>query len=125
MCDSRVTGTKAQLIDSRGDLQLQNQVLVFTQSLDHKVCVQSRMEQSVVKVTPEGPAICQVGVWGRVHRSWPGAHPLRVWNSGSLGCPRGLGMGKVEDFIVLWHVNAGMSWSLGPNLQGHSEVSSC
>lgn len=45
-----MTGTKAQLGDSRGDLQLQNQVLVFTQSLDHKVCVQSRMEQSVVKV---------------------------------------------------------------------------
>lgn len=70
-------GTKAQLVDSRGDLQLQNQVLVFTQSLDHKVCVQSRMEQSVVKVTPEGPASCQVGVWGCVRRSWPGAHPLR------------------------------------------------
>lgn len=96
-----MTGTKAQLVDSRGDLQLQNQVLVFTQSLDHKVCVQSRTEQSVVKVAPEGPAARLA--FGDVYVGHGQVHtPLESVEYWVLGMSTWAGNGdSVEVFIVL------------------------
>lgn len=53
------------------------------------------MEQLEVKVIPGGPA----RLFGD-YRSWPGAHPFRVWGTRSLGHLCGLVMGKVEVFVL-------------------------